>query len=236
MTLTHLGLVPPPARAVFGGRADGNASIRVGEHGWGGRRAVLARLGLEPCDAVFMRQIHGREVARVGARDRGRGALPGVDGLVTTDTDVALVVLTADCVPVLLLDEGRGIAAAHAGRRGVEAEVVPEVVTALLAATGSPARRLRALVGPAIGGCCYELPEALADRLPEARTTTAWGAPSVDLPTAVVAQLEALGVGSVVRQGGCTRCESDRWFTHRGSGAWGAPEGRNASAIVRGAG
>jgi YfiH family protein len=234
----------PHARVLFAGRAAGNASLVVGTGGADGRRRVLGELGLTPADAVFMEQVHGPAVARVSHGDRGRGAsdqacaFPGVDALVTTDVDVALVVLTADCVPVLLLDPGRGVAAVHAGRRGVASGVTRAAVAALTAATGSPPCRLSALIGPAICGCCYELPADLVDEIaaaePVARALTSWGTPSLDLPAAVRAQLHTAGVGHIVRVPACTRCDLDLWFSHRAAyQVPDTPPGRNAAVICR---
>lgn len=234
----------PYALVLFAGRPAGNASLVVGEGGADGRRRVLSQLGLTPTDAVFMEQVHGSGVARVGYAERGRGAtewataVPGVDALVTTDVDVALVVLTADCVPVLLLDPGKGVAAVHAGRRGVQTGVTGAAVAALTRATGSPPGRLCALIGPAISGCCYELPATLADEVataePAARAVTTWGAPSSDLPAAVLAQLRAAGVRRTTHTQMCTRCEPERWFSYRAaSQVAGIPPGRNAAVICR---
>lgn len=244
MHTAHMLREDPHVRVVFGDRGIGNASLRVGADGAAGRRRLLGLAGLSLADAVFMEQVHSGAVARVGRADRGRGtadrasAVPGVDALVTTDEDVALVILTADCVPVLLCDPGRGIGAVHAGRRGVEAGVVGAAVIALAAATGSPPSRLVALVGPAIGGCCYEVPLALADEIaavaPGARVTTRWGTPGLDLPAAVRGQLQAEAVGLVSHVSGCTRCEPDRWFSHRAATAVpGSSPGRNASVVCR---
>jgi len=234
----------PDVRAAFTGRATGNASLIVGEGGLDGRRQALGELGLTLSDAVFMEQVHGPGVARVGHGDRGRGAadhahaVPRVDALVSTDVNVALVVLTADCAPVLLLDPGKGVAAAHAGRRGVQTGVIRAVVALLTTATGSPPTRLRALIGPAISGCCYELPADLADEVgavePAARAVTSWGTPSMDVPAAVQAQLQAAGVARIARVHACTRCELDRWFSHRAAcQVPGVPPGRNAAVICR---
>jgi YfiH family protein len=180
-----------------------------------------------------MEQVHGGAVARV---DRPSPRVPGVDALVTTAHDLALVVLTADCVPILLADPGRGVGAVHAGRRGVEENVVGAAVAALTAATGSGPERVHAAVGPAIGGCCYELPrecaDAVAAAVPMPASTTSWGTPSLELRGAAELQLRAAGVRAITRAGGCTRCDQDRWFSHRAT-ARGAAPGRNASAIVR---
>ena len=248
----------PAVRAVFSGRVapiavpaptaapDANLSLVVGAGDVASaRRDALALIGATPESAVFMEQVHGGEVAVVGSADAGRGvcdhadAIPGVDALVTFECDVALAVLVADCVPVLLVDPGRGIAAVHAGRRGVQANVVATAVRTLADADSSG---VVALVGPTIGGCCYEVAHALHDEVaaewPQAAARTTWGSPSLDLRAAVAAQLAAAGVAGVEHLGGCTRCAPAAWFSHRattggGAGAAGWAAGRQAGLVVR---
>jgi YfiH family protein len=193
-----------------------------------------------------MRQVHGGAVARVGRGEAGRGAsdhadaVPGVDGLVTTADDLGLVVLAADCVPLLLAAPGAGVAAVHAGRNGVARNVCGAAVALLVAATGTAPGGLAAVVGPAIGGCCYEVPARLADDIaavaPAARSETTWGRASLDLSAGVVAQLQASGVRAVARAGGCTRCDPATWFSHRATTAGRAAAGRQAGIVRRVAG
>ncbi|HVM00255.1 MAG TPA: peptidoglycan editing factor PgeF [Egibacteraceae bacterium] len=228
----------PAARLAFTDRGVGNVSLAVG----GGdaaaaRERVAALVGLRADDAVYMEQTHGAGVAVVGPDDRGRGlrrrsdAVAGADAIVTRAPDVALVVLVADCVPVLLVDPGRAVAAVHAGRRGVATGVVGASVAVM---TDAP-ERVVAVVGPAIGGCCYELPrevvDAVAEVVPTARTETRRGTPALDLPAAVREQLAVAGVATVRTYGACTRCHPQRWFSHRGD----APEtaGRQAGVVCR---
>jgi polyphenol oxidase len=226
------------ARLAFTDRAFGNVSLEVGGgDAFGARGALPALVGLEPEALVGMEQVHGAAVAHVGKADLASGAAPGVDALVSTDSGVALAVLVADCVPVLLAAPGRGVAAVHAGRRGIAAGVVPAAVEALTWATATPARSCVAVLGPAIGGCCYELPDPLVDEvargLPQARSTTSWGAPSLDLPTAARVQLVAAGVDRIERVAACTACEPAVWFSHRASGGGHAAPGRQAGVIAR---
>lgn len=235
----------PAVKVTFTGRAFShgelaNLSLLVGEGDVAAARdAALTLVGASPDSAVFMQQVHGGNVATVDRADAGRGvrdhasAVADVDGLVTFCDDLALVVLVADCVPVILIEPGRSVAAVHAGRGGVEANVVAEAVTAMHAAPDD----LIAVIGPAIGGCCYEVPAAMAEALtaawPQARATTTWGTTSLDLPAAVTAQLRALGVGTIERLGGCTRCSGDQWFSHRGAGASDSAAGRQAGIVMR---
>lgn len=226
----------PSVRLGFSDRHEvGNVSWRADAGDVTGARAALAALvGLGPDDVVAMEQVHGSGVARVGPADRGRGAgsarrgVPGVDAVVTTATDVALVVLVADCVPVLLVDPGRAVGAVHAGRRGVATGVVAAAVDAL---TDRP-DKVVAVVGPGIGGCCYEVEPALADevarQVPAARTSTRWASTGLDLPLAASSQLAAAGVGRVERVGACTLCANARWFSHRA-----ADTGRQAGIVAR---
>lgn len=228
----------PAARLAFSDRSSGNVSLLVGGGDVAAARARLAeRVGVSPAHAVYMEQVHGAWVAEVGSRDRGRGiarpeeAVGGADALVTRDTGVALVVLVADCVPVLMVDPGRAVAAVHAGRRGIAEGVVPACVDTI----GEDPARLVAVLGPAIGRCCYEVPEELADAVatvvPAARARTRWGSPALDLPAAVIDQLTRAGVGTVRETAGCTRCSGDRWFSHRGDAP--ADRGRQAGIVCR---
>lgn len=229
----------PSIRFAFSDRDDGNVSLAVGVPDPRARERLASAVSARPADLVFMQQVHGADVAVVGRADRGRGVdahddgIPAVDALVTNDTDVVLAVLVADCVPVLLADPGRAVAVAHAGRGGVVAGVVGEVVATMAPADPSG---VEAVIGPAIGGCCYEvgaeLASAVAAEVPASRATTSWGTPALDLPAAVAAQLRAAGLDRITRVGGCTRCAHSRWFSHRR--APGA--GRQAGVVVRAAG
>lgn len=219
----------------------GNLSLVAGDGDVAAeRRAALRALGADPDRAVFMQQVHGGAVAAVDDEHAGRGlddygdAVADVDGLVTTCVDLPLVVLAADCVPVVLVHPGRGVGAVHAGRGGVAAQAVAAAVERL---APQRADSVVALIGPAIGGCCYEVPQAMADELtahwPEAKATTTWGTPALDLPAAVEAQLRSIGVARIERGGPCTRCNADVLFSHRAATAGDAPHGRQAGIVVR---
>ena len=118
------------------------------------------------------------------------------DGLVTAEPGVVLAVLTADCAPVLLADPAAGVVGAvHAGWRGLAAGVV-EAGVAAMAELGADPAACTGLVGPAVGGCCYEVgPDvraAVGDRYPAALATTRDGRPALD-PAAGAAPSSAPG-------------------------------------------
>jgi YfiH family protein len=148
-----------------------NLGLHVGDDGDAvveNRRRAAAALGLELGQLVFARQSHGRSVAVVEPDDRGRGttsdddALHDVDALVTVAPDVGLVVLVADCVPIVLVDaEARVLGAVHAGWRGTVAGVVTAAVDVMVEC-GARADRIVAGIGPAIDASHYQVGDEVA--------------------------------------------------------------------------
>lgn len=181
------------------------------------REIAAKSLGLDPGDVVWMNQVHGSGVAVVDGPWRDR-PVPEVDAIVTARRGLALAVLTADCVPVLLADPVAGIAAAaHAGRPGMIAGVVPAALRAMTELGADPAR-IVARTGPAVCGRCYEVPEAMraevAAEEPTAYAETSWGTPAVDVAAGVHAQLARLGVHDRAQSPVCT-LESGDHFSYR---------------------
>jgi YfiH family protein len=185
-------------------------------------RDLLGRaIGLSYRELVFGRQVHGtgvRLVERASSRGRDRG-LRDTDGLVTTTPGLALVMMGADCLPVLLADPDAGVVgAAHVGRQGLVGGVLAELV-AVMASQGAQPDSTSARIGPGICGSCYEVPPALADQAeaaaPGSRGRTRTGTPSVDLAAGAASQLSAAGVTDVRATGECTFEQPDRFYSYR---------------------
>jgi polyphenol oxidase len=181
------------------------------------RELAAKSLGLDPGQVVWMNQVHGADVAVVDG-PWGTEPVAEVDAIVTARRGLALAVLTADCVPVLLADPVAGIAAAaHAGRPGMIAGVVPATLRAMTDLGAEPSR-IVARTGPAVCGRCYEVPEAMRAEVaavePGAYAETSWGTPAVDVAAGVHAQLERLGVRDREQSPVCTR-ESGDHFSYR---------------------
>lgn len=207
----------PYAELNLGGAVgDDPAAVRTN------RRRAAEALGLDPAAVVWMNQVHGNDVAVVdgpwAANGRPADEIPAVDAVVTTRRGLALAVLTADCVPVLLADPVAGITgAAHAGRPGLVAGVVPAVVAEMLRLGAEP-DRIVGHIGPSVCGGCYEVPEAMraevAEAAPESWATTRRGTPAVDVANGVAAQLGRMGVTGVGRSDVCTMESADH-FSYR---------------------
>ncbi len=192
-------------------------------------------------DALFVSalQVHGDEVYRIkNPQSRGWESLDRrlqADALVTATPKVVLTILTADCVPILLCDpEARVIAAVHAGWKGSRLGVVAKTVRTMCQEFGAEASRILAAIGPAIGGCCYEVGEEVAGafRSIEGAVTQREGArPRLDLKAVNRFQLLEAGLlpERIEVASYCTACEKERFFSYRAEGGC---DGRFLSAIM----
>ena len=233
MTQTH-----PRVRRVVTSRQGGasrppydsfNLSLTVGDDARAVRanRQRLAQATQVPSDRfVWMATVHGTKVGYVDAPQHEPVA--GVDGLVTTATGLALVVLAADCVPVLAADTSSGVVAvAHAGRRGAAGGIADSLVAAMQEAGARPGST-DVLLGPAICGRCYEVPEEMQSEvesaLPGSASRTSAGTPGLDLRVGLRARLLALGVRHVVADQRCTYTDRTL-FSFRRDGTTGRQAG-----------
>lgn len=190
------------------------------------------RTALGVSRVITVHQVHGAEVlivddevlgiwtpgTELGSAETGV-PLPVADALVTDRVDAALCIRVADCLPVLLADPQAGvIGAAHAGRVGLAAGVLPATVAAM---RRLGARNIAAWQGPHICGDCYEVPDRMrrevSAELPGAYAETSWGTPALDLGEAAARQLAVLGC-RVERHSPCTRTSS-HLHSHRRDGA-----------------
>ncbi len=169
-----------------------------------------------------MRQVHGARVVRVSRR-RPAGN-PEADAIFTDVPGLGLGVLVADCAPVLLADPvARLVGAAHAGRPGLALGVVPALVAAMTAAGADPGR-MRALIGPAICGGCYEVPAEMRDEVeaaaPGSACVTLKNTPGVDIRAGLYRQLQEAGVTDVADDRRCP-AESAELYSYRRDGVTG---------------
>jgi len=163
----------------------------------------------------WLRQVHGDHVVVVGAP--GDGAGEEGDALVTGDAGAALTVFTADCAPVALAGDGGVIGVAHAGWRGLLADVIPRTVERMRALG---AGEITAALGPCIHAECYEFSPGDLDLVARhlgdgVRSHTTAGHAALDMQAAVAAALDRAGVALVHDAGVCTACAAAEYYSHR---------------------
>lgn len=210
------------------------------------RLSLAKAAGFKADRLVTAHQIHSARVSVVTANEAGRGGLdkesrlPDADALVTADTGLCLMVLSADCVPVLMYDAVKQvIAAVHAGWRGTAAGIVAETVKVMEEKFGCRAENIRAGIGPSIGKCCFEVDEGVAEvffhLFPDTEGVVFPGKRpgkfQVDLWEANRKELLDMGLktGHIEVAGLCTVCHPDRFFSYRREGE---TAGRFGAGIV----
>jgi YfiH family protein len=169
----------------------------------------------------FMNQVHGSRIVII---ESVTDEAPTADALVTGIVGVTLAVMVADCIP-LILTSAEAVAAVHVGRRGLVNGVALKTVE-LMREMG--AKKIRATLGPAICGRCYEVSQDVHDEVialhPLATAQTASGTPALDLPKALKGALAAEGVSEINDLQICT-VESADHFSYRRDGQTGRQVG-----------
>jgi YfiH family protein len=164
---------------------------------------------------TWLRQVHGADVVVVD--EPGEHAGSSADAAVALVPGAPVAVVTADCAPVVLVDDaGASVAVAHAGWRGLYEGVLASTVAAMRA---NGATSISAALGPCIHAECYEFSEddlaSMVDRFgPSVRATTSTGTPALDMVAAVRAALDELDVALVETVDACTACTPGYW-SHR---------------------
>lgn len=169
------------------------------------RRRISAELGVN-CEWATVHQVHGDHVVRVGEP----GPAGEADAMVSAVPGLPLAVFTADCLGVVITSVG-GVGVAHAGWRGMAAEVLVKTLDVMRDNGMTP---VAAYAGPHIGPCCFEVGTEVAERFPDSRAWTGRQTLSVDLLDAARRQLDPLPLWDAGR---CT-AHDPQHHSHRGSG------------------
>lgn len=176
-----------------------------------------------------LKQIHSTTVVvlhdgmKAGALEQTEG-----DALVTNQPQTLIVVRTADCVPVLLVEHTAGVVAAiHAGWRGALAGIVSDTIRVCMEEFGAKAGRMHLAIGPSIGPCCYEVDEPVIEPLrtrypgwPAVLRETTKGKGAFDLKQLIYHQICASGIPphQIGRLDHCTHCRADLFYSYRREG------------------
>lgn len=185
--------------------------------------ALRAQLGGPSARLATSTQVHGARVLRHGGDWRGWLRGEEADGHLADERGTAMAVTVADCVPVFIAHPSGAAAILHSGWRGTEARIV-EVAIGQLDSLGLRPDDLRVHCGPAVCGRCYEVSPDVYRRL-TGRTVDE--PTTVDLRVLIAQHAAAAGVRHVSISELCTRCDNDRFFSHRAGDA-----GRQLGVIV----
>lgn len=224
------GVSTGPYASLNLGTAVGDDSAAVAEN----RRRFAASLdGARP---VWLKQVHGTRVLRLGPGDADAPLAEG-DAAWTDEPGIACTVQVADCLPVLFATaDGRAVAAAHAGWRGLAAGVLEATLAALRDGAGADPSEVHAWLGPCIGPAHFEVGPEVAEAFasdasalrytPRSDGLPRWHA---DLPALARARLQRAGVTQLSGGSWCTMSDPSRFFSYRRDRV----TGRLAAAVWR---
>lgn len=203
------GFSRPPFNSLNVGSETGDDADSVARN----RIALSNAVGTNAESVVVARQVHGSDLiehpSRIGRGEWSRAAVPEIegDGHIVDQPGIGLAVVTADCLPIAI-EGARGLALIHCGWRGLVAGIVPKAARRV--------RGERAVIGPGIGPCCYEVGEDVLARFPE-EVRSKYGR-RFDLVAVARDQMADAGIDEVAEAGICTSCASDDFFSFRRDG------------------
>jgi hypothetical protein len=147
---------------------------------------------------------------------------PQCDALITNHIDVPLMVMSADCTPILVYDpHNHAIAAVHAGRAGALNSILPKTLNAMHTHFGTSLEDIQIVLGPSIHGCCYEVNETIAQEVKEKGYEDALLYQNekvfMDVNTILYIQLRAMGISShfIETSSQCTSCQHEHYYSYR---------------------
>jgi YfiH family protein len=216
------------ARAVFTARKyDMSFQDSISARSRSLRSHAYQRIGIAGSDLICPSQVHADRVRAVTRKEKGRGAysrataMARTDALMTAQRGLPLAILTADCLPVFIMDpEKKAIAVVHAGWKGVARKIIAKTVRMMRKKFSCEPADLLAALGPSIRPCCYEVAkEFLAPFAGHvlSRDEKLY----FDLAGAAEAQLKNEGVpeNHIYDSRICTSCQNDEFFSYRREGA-----------------
>ena len=184
-------------------------------------RLLGEKLNYDYHDLIHMRQIHS-DIVTVTDSTMHFTAPPQCDALITNRINVPLMVMSADCTPILIYDPiHHAIGAVHAGRAGALKGILPKTLHAMQEHFGTSPENVHIVLGPSIHGCCYEINETIANEVKEKGYEDALLYQKekvyLDVNTILYLQLRAMEIAShcIESASQCTSCHSQEYFSYR---------------------
>jgi len=211
----------------------GDDSVNIEEN-----RTLLSKVvGMDLNRIGYVNQVHSDRVLKLDANfTPENGSLGEADGIISNEKNIPIMIMVADCLPVMFYDPiHKAIGLAHAGWRGTVSHVAVKTLLAMGEAYGTKAAEVRAVLGPCIGACCYEVGK---DVEKEFTNLFPWGNEvleksgkehwKLDVSEANARQLLEIGVRdeNLIRSRLCTIQNIDLFYSYRAEASPEKPTGR----------
>jgi YfiH family protein len=192
------------------------------------RKTLANVLGYDATQLVAAQQVHGAQIQIADANSCGSGALdwdsalPETDALIVAEPNVPVLILVADCAPLLLVDPvQRVLAVVHAGWRSAVSRIASQTVEQMHGTFGSKPEQIRVGIGPFLCADCFEVGEEVmtaAHAMEPASIVSGHNKPHLDLGMLLRSDLQSAGVldSNIETMPHCPRCDTQTFFSHRG--------------------
>ena len=196
---------------------DGNLAYHVNdikENVDKNREAVASIMEYKNEDLVYMNQVHGNNVQIVDINSPK--LIENCDGLITKEKELPLMVMVADCIPILFFDEIQGvIAAVHAGRNSTFLKIAQITANKMINELGCNVNNIKVIMGPSIHECCYEVSDELVNIVKTSFGEKFCKGNNIDLHGINVKLLEEVGIRHIRISEICTKCSNEPFYSFR---------------------
>ena len=201
----------------FSTSEDGNLAYHVNdikENVDKNRQNVALKMDYENKDLVYMNQVHGNNVQIVD--ENSPKLIDDCDGIITKSKNLPLMVMVADCIPILFFDEIQGvIAAVHAGRNSTFLRISQITANKMINELGCNPNNIKVIMGPSIQKCCYEVNEELLQIVKTSFGEEFCKEKNIDLQAINIKLLEELGIRNIRVSQICTKCSNEPFYSFR---------------------
>lgn len=201
----------------FSTTEDGNLSYLVDDLKQNvdkNRQTVANIMEYKNEDLVYMNQVHGNNVQIVDINSPK--LIENCDGIITKEKNLPLMVMVADCIPILFFDEIQGvIAAVHAGRNSTFLKIAQITANKMINELGCNANNIKVIFGPSIHSCCYEVSDELLNIVKTSFGEKFCIGKNIDLPGINIKLLEEVGIRHINVSNICTKCSNEPFFSFR---------------------
>lgn len=201
----------------FSTTEDGNLSYLVDDLKQNvdkNRQTVANIMEYKNEDLVYMNQVHGNNVQIVDINSPK--LIENCDGIITKEKNLPLMVMVADCIPILFFDEIQGvIAAVHAGRNSTFLKIAQITANKMINELGCNANNIKVIFGPSIHSCCYEVSDELLNIVKTSFGEKFCIGKNIDLKGINIKLLEEVGIRHINVSNICTKCSNEPFFSFR---------------------
>ena len=201
----------------FSTTEDGNLSYLVDDLKQNvdkNRQTVANIMEYKNEDLVYMNQVHGNNVQIVDINSPK--LIENCDGIITKEKNLPLMVMVADCIPILFFDEIQGvIAAVHAGRNSTFLKIAQITANKMINELGCNANNIKVIFGPSIHSCCYEVSDELLNIVKTSFGEKYCIGKNIDLQGINIMLLEEVGIRHINVSNICTKCSHEPYFSFR---------------------